>query len=373
MARPSTVDLDVHGIVGVRLIDPSAHDADRVAAQLGAAPTVLTRQPDIVIEYDDGRLNEPVTFVGLNFAGFSSDGFVVLDRNTGAVDARIPFDDVGVGQCRIVCRRGVRSVPLLMDLVRFAFVAKGCVGVHASAFHYRSTGVLVVGWAKGGKTEMLLSFANHGADYVGDEWVVLSPHGERMFGLPVSIAIRDWHFEHIRGLAAAPGFEHRVLFAAVRLADTIHRALLGTRWRRTFVAKTLGKALPRFRQQLMVRKSPEALFGDRRRDAGVAVDKVVLTVSHSGGDIDVSPADPDEIARRMAASIAYEQNQFFEYYQAFRFAFPDRVNPFLDDIDATQERLLRTALAGKDAYVVSHPYPVAFEALFGAMQTPTAV
>lgn len=112
-----------------------------------------------------------------------------------------------------------------MDVVRLTFVAHGHVPVHASAFVHRSTGVLVAGWAEGGKTELLLALANHGAEYVGDEWAVLSPAGRSMFGVPVAVAIRDWH-----------------------------SALRRTRWRRALLTRRLGIAVARLRQQLMVRR-----------------------------------------------------------------------------------------------------------------------
>ena len=357
------IDFDIHGIVGLRLIDPSARDAARLAKQLGAAQTTLDREPDIVIRFQEGLSAPGLTYLGLNSTGFTGEGFYILDKNSGQVQARVPFEQIG-GQCRLVCRSGLSAIPLLFDIIRFTFLKKGYIPLHASAFRHHQRGVLVMGWAKGGKTEMLLSFANHGAHYVGDEWVMLSADGRTMLGLPISVAIRDWHFDHIPQLLPEIGRQKKLLFKGIYFLDALHRLLSRRRGKDSFLQKILGQALPRFRQQLMIRKSPQAIFKDRYCRRGVAVDKVFLIMSHSRPDIRVAAGDPVEIARRMAASIEYEQMPFFEYYKAFKFAFPRRQNEFLEGVDELQRALLAQALANQEAYEVLHPYPVSFEALF---------
>ncbi len=365
--RRSVVDLDVHGIVGVRLVAATAKEAAKVARQLGAERTSLVREPDIVVHFTE-RLSTPaITFLGLNSTAFTDDGFYVLDKNDGEIQAQIPFDQIG-GQCELLCTSGLDSVPLLMDIVRFSFLAKHHVPLHASAFRYGETGVLVMGWAKGGKTEALLAFANHGAQYVGDEWVMLSADGRRMYGLPVSVAIRDWHVEHIPNLVPRVSLEHRILFTVIRSLEGLYAIWGRTPWRKSLLRRMLGKGLPRLRQQLIVRRHPRDLFRDRYCEEGVAMDKLFLTMGHSEPDFRVTPADPSDIARRMVASVIYEHAQFFEYYEAFLFAFPHRRNAFLDDMDTLHEKLLCQALEGKEAYEVKHPYPFSFEDLFDAMR-----
>ncbi len=93
------------------------------------------------------------------------------------------------------------------------------------------------------------------------------------------------------------------------------------------------------------------------------MDKVVLVVSDDQPTVRTAPISPREVAGRMAASVSYEENQFLEYYQAFRFAFPERRNPFLDELDSVREALLGEALAGCMTYEVRHPYPVSFDDL----------
>jgi len=54
--------------------------------------------------------------------------------------------------------------------------------VHASAVVYNGVGILMAGWAHCGKTAALLGFASKGAEYVGEEWVLLSGNGPKNAG-----------------------------------------------------------------------------------------------------------------------------------------------------------------------------------------------
>ena len=84
-------------------------------------------------------------------------------------------------------------IPLLISIINLTALKKHrCVPIHASAFVYKGTGVVVTGWIKSGKSEALLAFSQHGATYVGGEWVLLDPDGETMYGLPGTFRMWDW-------------------------------------------------------------------------------------------------------------------------------------------------------------------------------------
>jgi hypothetical protein len=229
-------------------------------------------------------------------------------------------------------------------------------------------GVLVVGWTKGGKTETLLSFANHGASYVADEWVLLAGDGQRMLGLPIPVTLWDWQLEHVApDLLPRIGLGRRARFSGIHLLEAVHRAFARGRAKRTFPVRALDRLLPLLRAGLNVRALPRTMFQDRFCDRGATVDRVFLVVSHSEPDLVVVPCDPIEIARRMVNSNEHEETEFTAYYRAFKYAFPQWANEFLEEAPSLQRTLLTRALSGKKAYAVFHPYPVSFEALFERM------
>jgi hypothetical protein len=95
--------------------------------------------------------------------------------------------------------------------------------------------------------------------------------------------------------------------------------------------------------------------------------KVFLFVIHAEPEIQVEAIDPLEVARRLTSSICHQQLELFQAYLAYKFAFPERVVPWMERAPELLEALLRLALAGKESYLVLHPDPVSMPALFESM------
>ena len=359
------IEYDIHGIVGLRLINPSNGDAAAVANQLGPLQGSLDREPDIVLEFKEKISLPTINFLGLDWAGFTDEGFYILRSSKADAKVRIPFERIG-DTCEIVCEHGLRSVPLLLAIVNLTFLKKGYIPLHASAFMYKGVGSIVTGWAKGGKSEALFSFANHGAQYVGDEWIILSGDGTQMYGIPERIRLWEWQFDYISNLRPLVSTEKKILFKTIHFLDALYKTLSRGKLKSAFPMKVLRDALPGFKRQLNIQVPPEKLFLNGLRTSATP-DKIFLMMSHSDPGIIIDPCDPMEIAQRMISSVEYEQAPIFEYYRAFKFAFPDHINEFLENVRDDQLSLLRDALKGKEAYKVVHPYPVGFEDLYRDM------
>jgi hypothetical protein len=354
------VDFDIHGLAGVRLCDASERDAAVVARQLGPLQGRLEHAPDIVVRFVD-RLHEatPLLLVGHDDAGSDGQDFLLLrGRHKTRSRAVVPLDRLGAG-FEIVCERGAAAVPLLVPILNLAVLSKGVLPLHASAFVHDGVGVVVTGWSKGGKTEALLGFAQRGARYVGDEWVYVTEDAG-VCGIPEPVRVWDWH------LRSAPSYRRR-LTARERLRL---RAIAG--------ARATARVLPAgdgFRsrwQALLARQAgldvaPHRLFGPDAVAPRGSFDVLFLAASHDASDIRVEPIDPLEVGRRMAFSLQHERRQLHEAYQKFRFAFPWSASAALERADEMERKLLRRAFAGKPAFLVRHPYPVALDALAEAM------
>ena len=361
-----TIDYDIHGIVGVRLIDPGDGDAKAVANQLGPLQGPLRRVPDIVIRFTETLPTPALKYLGLNSAGFTDEGFYILRSSKAKAKVRIPFEQIG-NSCEIVCEHGLRSVPLLLAIVNLTFLKKKCIPLHASAFSYNGEGCMLTGWAKGGKTEALLAFANHGAQYVGDEWIILSNDGKQMFGIPEPIRLWDWQFEYVPHLSSTISMEKKILFKSIHFLDAFYRIVGRGRMKKIFPLRILNEALPPLKRQLNVRIPPERIFKKPLRKSE-KFDKLFFLMSHEASDITVEPCDLKEAARRMVTSVEYELGPFFEYYHAFKFAFSHARNQFLENIRKNLSLLLVDALQKKELYRVLHPYPVDFENLYREMR-----
>ena len=366
MNATSIHDYDIHGVVGIRLVDPTSSDLAALDEQIGQFRNSFIGDPDITIRFKKELPIRSLTYLGLDCAGYTDEGFYILSRQENA-KLRVPFEQIG-RPFEILCESGLRALPWLFEMINLSSLAKQHVPVHASAFDYNGVGVIVTGWTKGGKTEALLAFAKHGARYVGDEWVLLSPGGDNMFGIPVPICIWEWYFDDIDHLLPKIGWQRKVLFKNIHLLDCAHRTLEKLNRHNSFLARRLERALPVLKNQLNIRVHPEAIFGNRICDSAVP-DKLILCLSHDQPHIHVEKCDAVQIADRIVRSNTLELAPFLAFYRAFQFAFPELRSEFLDNIDGLQYSLLKSAFEGIEAYTVSHPYPVPMEEYFARLRS----
>jgi len=361
------VDFNLHDMVGVRLLDARPGDVAVVARQLGLAQTLLEREPDITLRFVD-RLaaSSRLRYLGVDDAAFTDDAFYVLrSLHKSRVKVQIPFQQVGE-KCEIVCERGLPSVPLLIPILNLTALNRGALPLHASAFNYNGQGLVALGWAKGGKTETLLAFMLQGAEYVGDEWVYFTCDGEYMFGIPEPIRLWDWYLSdvpHIR--TRISGGEKVKLLVIKTLVKTLKTAGNGAGGPAARLSYRVTNLLQR---QMYVNASPQRLFGENACALQGHPQVFFFVASHDSPEMVVEPVDPLEIARRMVFSLEEERQGLWSYYLKFRFAFPHLRNELVEGSQALQLHALERILAGKEAYVVYHPYPVHIPALFDAIR-----
>ena len=354
-------DIDVHGLAGIRLIDAGDEDAAAVRRQLGLPFTTLASEPDLVLRFVDRlELESPLRYLGLDDAAFAGDSFLVLrGRRKSRARAQIPMDRIGK-RCEVTCERGLAAVPLLVPILNLTLLAKGVLPLHAAAFTHEGAGWLATGWSKGGKTETLLSFMAEGAAFVGDEWTYVTADGRRMYGIPEPIRLWSWH------LAAMPRHRRRVprsdrvRLRALELGAAGIERVAGD-------AGNLRRLRHLIRSRLHVDVAPARLFGAEACSLEGTPDRILFVVSTDSPGVAIRPVDPQEVAERVMPSLQHEQLHFASYYWKFRFAFPHRRNELVESSHELQRRLLRQCFEGKEAYELSHPYPVEIPALFAAV------
>lgn len=366
IAEPQTV-LDLHGLLQVRVVGGTPADVAGVRRQLGL-PVVATPRPDVptlTVRFAEQVLGDAVLHpLGAREAGFTDEAFLLL-RTYGkaATQVRVPVDRLGEDGVEFVVRSGTPGVPLLLPTLHLMLLDHGVVPLHAAAVHLGDRGMLVTGWSKGGKTELLLALTARGAHYVGDEWVYLRPEDGRMFGLPEPVRLWDWH------LAQRPDLRRRVpardrarLRATAVLAGGPSHAVP-----RPELPSTARRAQVLARRQLSVRVPPERLFGAANVRASTTVDRVVLVMTRDDPMVEVTPVTPDEVVQRMLASLEHEREDLLTVDRMFRYAFPGRRNPHLDRAGDREAALLSAALQGLPAHRLDHPTPVDLRRLADAV------
>ncbi len=350
----ASYDFDLHGLVGVRLLDASPEDAAKVERQLGPLRGTLERDPDITVRFVDSATEAPLTYAGLGDGGFNADGFFVLRGKGGAPGkAKIPFDRIG-RRPELVCERRLPAVPHLLAVINQTALSKGVLPLHASAFTTaEGTGVLVVGWAKGGKTESLLGNMTAGAHYVGDEWIYLASDGY-MVGLPEPIRLWAWHLRQMSSLLAARPRRDRMVLSAWQVAAATVDKAAATTWPG---AGLVRRGAPLVARQAYLQVPPAELFGPAAMDLRGHCDAIVLVVNHDSPQIVARDVETAEIAGRMAGSLVEERTAFLSHYHQFCFAFPDRTSAVISAAEAVERELLGSMLNARPGSKVLHPYP----------------
>jgi hypothetical protein len=75
------------------------------------------------------------------------------------------------------------------------------------------------------------------------------------------------------------------------------------------------------------------------------------------GEVRVQPADPAELAARLARSAAYERRSYFELLQRAGYALPGRPALAQDRAIAADETILRTVFERVRVLAVDAPFP----------------
>jgi hypothetical protein len=362
------IDYDLHGLVGIRLISASPGDVRAVSRQLGPIQAPLSSEPDITIRFVD-RLptSSRIRYLGADEAGFTDDAFLVL-RSRHKVRARvqIPMDQIGKG-CEITCETGLPAVPLLIPIINLTALGKGGLPLHASAFIYKDKGVITTGWSRGGKTELLLAFTAHGAEYIGDEWVYVSRDGHHMCGIPEPIRVWDWHLDDLPQYRTYVARGDRVRWRVIKIFQAMDR-VIPPRARQGFPpARALNRMMPLLKSQLCTDIHPRRLFGNHLGSLTSNFDLLLFAVSHDRPVTEVEPIAPADVATRMVFSLQYERLGFMGYYNMFRFAFPDKRNDLIEHAEEIQRESLMRVMADKPALVVYHPYPAVIPDLFSRL------
>jgi hypothetical protein len=365
----SFVDFDVHGVVGVRLVDAGPAEIAAVERQLGPIQATLEREPDIVIRFVERlEIGPSPRFLGLDAVFDDEALFLLRGKHKTRLRVSIPFDDVGAA-CEIRAERGLVAVPLLVAIVNATALARGVLPLHASAFDYRGVGVLTTGWSKGGKTELLLGFMERGAHYIGDEWVHLADDGRRMYGLREPVRVWNWHLESLPRIRARIGRSDRLRIGSMAaVANRLGALAQGATGRGSSLSRVAARLEPLVRQQSGLDGPPAALFGSAALAAAGSPDVVLWVGSHDSPETRVEPIDAGEVAARMLHSLETEREPFLSDYRRFRFAFPDRSSETVEHATELQRELLSRMLAGKPAWSIHHPYPVSIDALCDAIE-----
>lgn len=363
---PGEIDFNIHGVVRIRLIDPSPSQLSAACKLFGRPSRLPAANPDITTRFVGHLSAKGMRFLD-DDKGFTDDGFFLLQEGTRRVKARIPFDLIGE-PCEIVCSNRIGSVPFLMPIVGLTALRRGYIPLHASAVVHDSVGLLMAGWAHCGKTTALVGFASKGAAYVGEEWMLLSGNDQRMYGLVRSLELAHWQVASLSHASGTLKLMNCCAFLGIGILRALHKRIRGAKIRSSLAFRSLQRVSAALEGRLRTAIPPSAIFRDRISCAGASADKIFLFISQEDSRIEVEPITPIEMACHLTSMIQHELTPLLQNYVAYRFAFPSLRNEFVENIGEHLSATLARAFHRKDTYIVRLPYPHVFQELYEAIR-----
>lgn len=351
-ARADVVDLDIHGILGVRAHDARPTDLAAIAHDLGPTATAChALVPDVVVRFVDDLPSPRIELVDDGFA-FGEGGLFSLGPE-GEPLAHLTLGEPW-GSALIVCRRGLSRVPFLSTAVDLAALANEWIPLHASGWTTRGMGVLAAGCGDSGKTGALLAACQHGGIPLADDRILMSADGSSMIGLGQAMSLKERHVAQLSLSGVGVGSVRRTFARAATalegFAEPVRPAMGNGRGPVTGSAKRM---LRRARRRLAVQVSLERL--GRVPGASARPDVVILLETHASSRIAAEQVTPEDAACRLSADVVAELTPALHGVLASAPSPKGNDRVVAREAVETAARLLRQATRLKPCYIVRHP------------------
>ncbi|MEX1026677.1 MAG: hypothetical protein WD049_01530 [Candidatus Paceibacterota bacterium] len=366
------VGLSLHGQIHLTLTGASPYDVQAVMCASGAVRDSSEESPDVEVRFA-GDTSTDVVWRHLDDA-YSADGRFALRHSLfpSPVEIQLPTAP-GPAPFRITYPSiARRRFPWLRSMINGKCVAKGLLGVHATAFTFEGRGYLVCGWPRGGKTGMLLAYLLHDARYLAAEWAYVSDAGQTMHGVPESLRLRDWHLRQGGSQLQHVGMRERIRLGARQGAATgmsrISRALETVLPRNGAPIRKLAAAVDRHRY---VDRSVADWLGQEIGPRAAPIHIIVLVGTHAGSDIRITRLNAETAKRRLTALQDEDWDDLTLAYRRWAYAMPDP-SEWLADFERKRRHLLDQLIVGKTIYAVDHPQEVGLAELFHNLERSVA-
>ncbi len=234
---------------------------------------------------------------------------------------RVDFDAIGNGTCRVTCDVGFNRYLLgkLFDhLVHFYLLDNDAALCHSTAFKYDGSVFVCPAWRNVGKTNLLLTLLEDGAEYIADDLCVLKKDGT-VKSLPKRLNLLHYNFQEYPNLLDETSQEFQGLWEFVQRARSGEFGLS-------------DDEIDTLTSQARMRISPYEAFDQEPTVESQKIDNFCLLRKVSGENVPVtrSTIDPEELANRMYATMEFEMSYTLLGYRTHKAQF-GRVNSYLEE------------------------------------------
>jgi hypothetical protein len=320
-----------------------------LSRQLGRPETVLAADPDLIVRFGEEPPADDLRLLGGD-AGFDEEKFLVLGRRAGGARAAA----IRLGEpLELTSFSKARALPLLVPLLDLAALRKGILPVHGAVFSFEQHGIAVLGWPHSGKTSALLAFLARGASLVADDRAYVSLVPPHVAGLRAPIELRGHHLPALSRLSHPPALGTRAKLR-LNLEATRLQARAAQRASPNTLSRVARRTAGFLADASVATVAPERLFDDERGTDIERLDVVFLIVRKLRGPTEVERLSAEAACERLVALAQHDRSTLRELIQKYRFAFPDRSERLLEELEGVEARQLELLARNVPAFLVSH-------------------
>ncbi|WP_123538102.1 hypothetical protein [Halosimplex salinum] len=262
-------------------------------------------------EEESVHIRDPVAYDGQGVFFHPSGSWSVM---------RIDFDAIGNGTCRVTCDVNFNRylmAKLVDHLIHLSLLKEGAAFCHSAAFEHEGDVVVCPAWRDVGKTNLLLSVLDDGADYIADDLCIVRRDGT-VHSLPKRLNLLHYNFKEYPHLLNETSQEFQGLW------DFVERARSGEFGLDDDEIATLTS-------QARMRVSPYEAFDLEPNVEPRPIDRLCLLRRVNPDDCPVThaPVDGQELAHRMYATMEFEMSYLLLGYRAHK-AQVGSVNEYLE-------------------------------------------
>ncbi len=360
--------LKIHDFVNIDLINPPNELAHFMEEELGYfqidSGSSKQHNSDTVVRFvDELPIIGKREYISL-YAGYDDVSLFVMDAYQHK--ATVPFDNLE-GNCKITCEKEFNPSDLLLlleNLLRYKFVLKKAVFMHASAISYHGQGIIFPAWANTGKTNLLLQFLKDGAHYISDDFAIMAEDGF-LYSYPKRLQLFDYNFAEFPQLVVALGRSVRLSFLKQKLSAKFLKRLT----RVPLLTRLLKRVKRKSCEALHIRAPAKELFPDVEVDGSRRINKIFFLIrTHSESNIEIERMTPEVLANKMVPCLSFERHYPYDYRLLYEFAYPMKENKLLDKVEQMEGEIISRATKNRHIYYVRLPRDHSSLKLFRAVQ-----
>jgi len=290
----------------------------------------------------------------------------LLFKTKQGVKIEIPYLDVGQ-RITVNCEERINLSSffhhILKPLIHYRFLGKKKALVHCSALVYKTKGILLFGYGGSGRTTVLLEFLRKGANFVSDDYTVISSDG-KFFSFSRKITLENFVTSGKTHFKTFPGFIRRVSKNSIQEISLwiklgLNRILSWISKRNIIQKCKIGRfLLNKTSTRLKIRKRVliNQLFTDIHIVSRTPVIYLFSLVRYSGKEIEIVPGDTEKIVEEMIVTNLMEHIRFLRNYEMFKFAFPRTENRVIEERETLEREIFDKFLQNKKILRVKVPF-----------------